>query len=116
MMMARTPASILAVLLLALGLVLAPAMTQAGPLGDAKSAGWVGEQPNGYLGVVPGAPGNAQALVSDINAKRQAKYESIASSQGTTLRAVETVAGEKLIKRAKPGEYIMTPSGQWVRK
>jgi hypothetical protein len=115
-MMARTPASILAVLLLALGLVLAPAMTQAGPLDDAKAAGWVGERPNGYLGPVPGAPASVVPLLNDINARRRAKYESIASSQGTTLRAVETVAGEKLIKRAKPGEYIMTPSGQWARK
>ncbi|MEE9250856.1 MAG: YdbL family protein [Alphaproteobacteria bacterium] len=115
-MMARTPASILAALLFALGLALAPAVAEASPLDDAKAAGWVGERPDGYLGVVPGAPASAQALVSDINAKRQAKYESVAQSQNTDLQAVEVVAGEKLIKRAKPGEYIMTPSGQWVRK
>ena len=115
-MMARTPASILAALLFALGLALAPAVAEASPLDDAKAAGWVGERPDGYLGVVPGAPASAQALVSDINAKRQAKYESVAPSQNTDLQAVEVVAGEKLIKCAKPGEYIMTPSGQWVRK
>ncbi len=115
-MMARTPASILAALLFALGLVLAPAVAEAGPLDDAKAAGWVGERPNGYLGVVPGAPASAEALVSDINARRRAKYDSVAQSQGTSLQAVEMVAGEKLIKRAAPGEYIMTPSGQWARK
>ena len=115
-MMARTPARILAALLLALGLALAPAVAQAGPLDDAKAAGWVGERPNGYLGVVPGAPASAEALVSDNNAKRKAKYGSVASSQGTTLQAVEIVAGEKLIGRARSGEYVMTASGQWVRK
>ena len=115
-MMARTPARILAALLIALGLALALAVAQASPLDDAKAAGWVGEQPNGYLGVVPGAPASAQVLVSDINAKRQAKYASVASSQGTTLQAVEIVAGEKLIGRARPGEFVMTASGQWVRK
>ena len=115
-MMARTPARILAALLLALGLALAPAVAQAGPLDDAKAAGWVGERPNGYLGVVPGAPASAEALVSDINAKRRSKYQSVASAQGTTLQAVETVAGEKLIGRATAGQYVMTASGQWVRK
>ncbi len=115
-MMARTPARILAALLFALGLALAPAVAQASPLDDAKAAGWVGERPNGYLGVVPGAPASAEALVSDINAKRKAKYGSVASSQGTTLQAVEMVAGEKLIGRARSGEYVMTASGQWVRK
>ena len=115
-MMARTPARLLAALLLALGLALAPAAAQAGPLDDAKAAGWVGERPNGYLGVVPGAPASAEALVSEVNAWRKARHQDIASSQGTSLQDVEVVAGEKRVKRAEPGEYIMTPSGQWVQK
>ena len=116
--MVRTPARILAALLFALGLALslAPAVAEAGQLGDAKAAGWVGEQPNGYLGVVPGAPASAEVLVSDINAKRRSKYQSVANAQGTTLQAVEIVAGEKLIGRARTGEYVMTAGGQWVRK
>ena len=112
-MIART----LTVLLLALALAL-PLATQAraGPLDDAKAAGWVGERPDGYLGVVPGAPASAQNLAQDINAKRRAKYQGVADAQGTSLAAVEAVAGEKLIGRASPGEMVMGASGQWVRK
>ena len=112
----RSFAHVLAALWLAIGLTLAPAVAQAGQLDDAKAAGWVGERPDGYLGVVPGAPASAQTLAGDINAKRKAKYQDIASSQGTSLQAVEVVAGEKLIRRAKAGQFVMTPAGQWVRK
>ena len=115
-MSVRSFAHVMAALWLAIGLALAPVAAQAGQLDDAKAAGWVGERPDGYLGVVPGAPASAQALAGDINARRKAKYQDIAGSQGTSLQAVEMVAGEKLVKRAKPGEYVMTQSGQWVRK
>ena len=112
-MIART----LTVLLLALALALPLAgQARAGPLDDAKAAGWVGERPDGYLGVVPGAPADAQGLVDDINAKRRAKYQGIADSKNTDLAAVEAVAGEKLIDRASPGEMVMDASEQWLRK
>ena len=116
--MTRAARTLTALMLaLALGLILAPAgPVDAGPLDEAKAAGWVGERPDGYLGVVPGAPGHVPGLVQDINAKRRAKYQGIAEANGTSLASVEAVVGEKLIARAMPGEIVMNASGQWVRK
>ena len=82
----------------------------------AKNQGLVGERPDGYLGAVAGGRADVAALVADINAKRRAKYQGIAQKRGTSLAAVEQFIGQKLITRAGPGEYVMTPGGQWVRK
>jgi hypothetical protein len=56
------------------GLALVPAA--ASPLEDAKKAGLIGEQPDGYVGLVTGsAPANVVALVKDVNVKRRAAYQ-----------------------------------------
>ena len=86
-------------------------------LEQAKSQGLVGEQPNGYLGVVvANASGEVQSLVADINKKRKAEYQGIAQRNNTSVEAVEALAGKKAIERTPPGQYIRLPSGQWVRK
>ena len=85
-------------------------------LGAAKNQGLVGERPDGYLGAVAAGRADVQALVNDINAQRRAQYQALAQRNGTSLAAVEQVVGQKLISRAGPGEYVMTPGGQWVRK
>jgi len=103
--------------LLALPLAAAAVPAWAGALDQAKAAGWVGERIDGYVGIVdPKAPADVRALVSDINAKRRKKYEAIAKAQGIDLTKVEIIAGQTLIKRAKPGEWVTDQSGRWVRK
>jgi uncharacterized protein YdbL (DUF1318 family) len=86
-------------------------------LNDAKAQGLLGEQPNGYLGVVPGNV-NAQvsALIQKINAKRRAAYQSVANSNGTTLKSVEGVAGIKLLGRVQPGQWFMGSQGKWRQR
>lgn len=115
-MMTRTPlATLLAVLVLALApLVSAPAF--AGDLNSAKAQGYVGERPDGYLGLVKSAPPDVRRLVDDINAKRRARYADIAKKRGTDRRAVEAIAGSKVTGQAAPGTYIMDASGRWKRK
>ncbi len=81
-----------------------------------KAAGQIGEQPNGYLGVVSAAPGDVQALVRDINQKRKAVYQNIASKNGTSLQAVEQMAGKKTINKTPSGQFVRSPSGAWQRK
>lgn len=79
-------------------------------LQDAKAQGLVGEQLNGYLGAVkPSAEVNA--LVADINARRKAMYQEIAQRNGTSVLAVEKLAGQKAIEKTLPGQYIQSPSG-----
>jgi uncharacterized protein YdbL (DUF1318 family) len=86
-------------------------------LDEAKEQGLVGEQPDGYLGVVPGQSNpDAAALVNQINAQRRAAYQSVADSNGTTLKSVEVLAGQKLIGRLQSGEWFQDQSGQWRRR
>lgn len=81
----------------------------------AKSQGFVGEQPNGYLGIIKATPA-AVELVSEINKKRRQAYERIAEENGITVEQVEQLAGQKAIKKTVDGNYVKTPSGQWVKK
>ena len=86
-------------------------------LDSAKAAGLVGERVDGYVGIVdPAAPGGIVAMVQSINGKRRDKYQSVAAKNGTSLQAVEAIAGDKLVRRAKPGEYVMDSTGRWHRK
>jgi uncharacterized protein YdbL (DUF1318 family) len=88
----------------------------AGELENAKQAGSVGERPDGYLGVVDENAGSAvEQLVDKINGKRRKKYGAIAKKNGTSIDAVASLAGAKLIEKAKPGEYVMKPSGEWIQ-
>ncbi|MEQ9518513.1 MAG: YdbL family protein [Parvibaculum sp.] len=93
-------------------------MAHADGLGDAKAAGLVGEQLNGYLGIVSGSAGaDVQSLVADINLRRKDSYRSIVDqTPGATLSAVEILAGQKLIGMTPAGQYVQSPSGGWVRK
>ena len=84
-------------------------------LDEAKAKGLVGEKPSGYLGVVSGG-GDVQALVNDINQKRRQAYEEIASRNKTNIKDVEALAGEKAIQNTKPGHFVQSPSGQWIKK
>jgi uncharacterized protein YdbL (DUF1318 family) len=86
-------------------------------LEEAKTQGIVGEQPNGYLGVVrSGAAAEVQALVNDVNQKRRQMYEDIARRNSTKLEAVEMLAGKTAIDQTRPGNFVRSPSGQWVKK
>jgi uncharacterized protein YdbL (DUF1318 family) len=88
----------------------------AGPLDDAKAAGFVGEQPDGYLGLVrPDAPADVAAMVADINAKRRAHYADIAAGTGSTVDQVGAVVAQKVYQEAAPGHYLLV-NGQWVQR
>jgi len=86
------------------------------PLDDAKRAGQVGEQADGFVGVVPGAPQSARALADRINAGRAEHYGEIAAKEGTSPTAVAALAGQKLIARASPGEWIRDADGKWSQR
>lgn len=86
-------------------------------LQDAKAQGLLGEQPNGYLGLVQAnAPAGVKSLMADINSKRRQEYQAIAQRNHTELHVVEALAGKKAIERTPAGQYIRLPSGQWTRK
>ncbi|SCK30880.1 YdbL family protein [Vogesella sp. LIG4] len=99
---------------IAIGLLLCSGLAMALDLGSAKTQGLVGEQPDGYLGVVKSTP-EAVALAADINAKRREAYDAIAKKNGATIDQVAALAGQKAIDKAAPGSYVKA-NGQWVKK
>ena len=87
------------------------------PLTQPKADGLIGEQSNGYLGLVAqNAPSSIKKLVSDTNAKRKAGYQKIAAKQGTSLADVEKVGGNTAIEKTRPGDYIRDANGTWRKK
>lgn len=73
---------------------------KAADLGSAKASGQVCEQTSGYLRANAGAPGDVQAMVKDINTKREAEYEKIATKNKVTVDQVARLTAEKVINKA----------------
>ena len=97
-------------------LIGAPA-ANASPLDDAKAAGQVGEAPDGYVHLVQNnAPADVKAMVEDINAKRKAKYGTIAKKRNAPIEAVAAQAGAKLIERTPAGQFVMDERSNWKKK
>ncbi|NKB80907.1 MAG: DUF1318 domain-containing protein [Nitrospirales bacterium] len=85
-------------------------------LHEAKAQGLVGETLSGYLELVdPSASGDVRALMQEINQKRKQKYGEIARRNKTNLGAIESLAGQKAIKKTKPGHLIKL-DGKWKKK
>ena len=96
-------------------LLVLPVAAFAVTLDDAKAQGMVGEQSDGYLGVVQDSA-DARALVAEINAKRKAAYEQLAQANNLELNAVETLAGQKAIDKTAAGNYVRVAGGAWRKK
>jgi len=113
--MNRTFARALAGGLVLAGLALsAPALAQRDPAYQAaRSAGQVGEKPDGYLGVVGGQSAAVQSMVSDLNIRRRENYAQKAQEQGVTLQEYAMTQGCVLIARTQPGEKYQAPDGSW---
>ncbi|MBB3693106.1 hypothetical protein FHY05_001730 [Sphingomonas sp. BK580] len=79
----------------------------------ARSAGQVGEQPDGYLGVVGGGSAELRALVSNINIQRKAAYTQKAQASGATVEQLAFTSGCNLIAQTQPGEKYKAPDGSW---
>ena len=98
---------------LALAVVSTAAVAQRDPAyAAAREAKQVGEQPDGYLGVVSGGAA-VQALVRDINIKRKAAYTASAQASGATVEQFAFTSGCNLVAKVGRGEMYKTPSGQW---
>lgn len=57
-----------------------------------------------------------QKLVLDINHARRASYQQLADSNHLPVDEVAKMAGQKLVERARPGEYVQGINGKWMRK
>jgi len=89
----------------------------ASSLSQPKADGLIGEQADGYLGlVVANAPADIKKLVAEINAKRKAGYQEIATKQGTSLSEVEKVGGNTAYEKTLRGNYFRDANGVWHKK
>ena len=94
--------------------VLFTTMTLALDLDEAKQQGLVGEKDNGYLGVIVAQQG-VQALVDEINQKRQEIYNDLAVKNKISLQQVEKLAAQKAYAKTLEGHYVLV-NGAWVKK
>ncbi|EPK3895675.1 YdbL family protein [Enterobacter ludwigii] len=102
----------LALMLLALGMnVQAATLT----LNDARTQGRVGETLSGYLAPIK-QDAETLTLVNRINAARTESYQKLADSNNLPVDEVAKMAGQKLVARAQPGEYVKGINGKWLKK
>ncbi|WP_294962868.1 DUF1318 domain-containing protein [uncultured Gilliamella sp.] len=83
-------------------------------LSQVKAAGLVGEQADGYLGVVKNE-GNASEIAQLINQARKEQYQKVSSESHVALSEVEKRAGSKAQEKTPVGQYIKQ-QGQWQKK
>ncbi len=96
------------------GLAATAALAQRDPAyAAARSAGEVGEQPDGYLGLVGAGTPGLRALVNSINIQRKAAYTQKASASGATVEQLAFTSGCNLIAQTGAGEKYKTPEGVW---
>ena len=102
---------------LILSLMLMTHSVFAADLKTAKQEGWIGEQTNGYLGLVKSdAPADVKALVSQVNAERKAHFAQIAAKNGIAEAEAAKVFAREAAERTVPGNFVQNAAGGWVRK
>ena len=82
----------------------------------AKAHGQVGEQADGYLGVVKGGDPGVAAAVAAISKGRAQLYASIAAKTGVSVQEAASAAGTQLVAKVPPGQYYKTAAGGWAVK
>jgi uncharacterized protein YdbL (DUF1318 family) len=119
LLMGRAGLAALARLALAFTLVAglaAPALALPPVLEQAKKDGIVGEQVNGYLGLVKGsAPGDVRSAMDEVNSERKKLYQERAKAQGTDSTTYAAVVGQRQVSREPKGNWVRTDKG-WEKK
>ena len=82
----------------------------------AKAQGLVGEQADGFLGLVKGGDAAVRAAVAEINAGRASAYRDTAAKTGVTPDAAGQATARQLISRLPPGEFYKGDGGTWTAK
>ena len=94
-----------------------PALAQDSSVEQARAAGLVGEQADGYLGIVSAAPGDLKARVDQINIKRRALYTQTASERGVTVDSMAAATACELFQsRVGPNQAYRDESGSWRKR
>jgi uncharacterized protein len=90
---------------------------QADAAGQLRASGMVGEQADGYLGLVGSAPADIRAQMEQVNIQRRAAYTQLAANRGATIEEVAAATACQLFAgRVGPGQYYRLPDGVWRRR
>ncbi len=81
-----------------------------------KAQGLVGEQADGYLGLVRVGDAATSASVAHINEARAKVYAEIAAKTGVTVAQAGEATAIQLIAKLPPGAYYKPAGGDWTRR
>ncbi len=82
-----------------------------------RASGKVGEQADGYHGIVGSADASLRAQVDAINIKRRAYYTDLAAKRGAKIEEVAAAtACEIFASRIQPGQYDRLADGAWRQR
>ncbi|HEV2818042.1 MAG TPA: YdbL family protein [Allosphingosinicella sp.] len=113
----RTKLLIAAILGIALVAGTSAYAMQADAAGQLRASGLVGEQSDGYLGLVGSAPADTRAQMEQVNIQRRAAYTQLATNRGATIEEVAAATACQLFaSRVGPGQYYRLPDGVWRRR
>ena len=93
------------------------AHAQGDTAGQLRASGHVGEQADGYLGLVDAAPADLRAQMEQVNIQRRAAYTQLAAQRNATIEEVAAATACQLFAtRVGPGQYSRLPDGVWRRR
>ena len=98
-----------------LALSLYSVTAQALTLDEARSQGRVGETLTGFIAPITHDK-ETLALVDRINKARTESYQQLAARNNIAVDDVAKMAGQKLVERAKSGDYVQGINGKWLKK
>lgn len=115
------PIALFAALMIAATLLLiAPAHAQSSDpvIAQARAAGQIGEQTDGYVGVVAGQSVSAEvrAHVDQLNIRRRAAYTSAAAEHNVSVSDFAAAVACQSFERIAVGERYRTEAGQWLQR
>ena len=99
------------------GTGVARAMFQSDAAASLRASGQVGEQADGYLGIVGSVPSAVRAQVDSINIQRRAYYTDLAARRGAKIEEVGATTACQLFRtKVGPGQYYRLPDGVWRQR
>ena len=101
--------------LLALVAVLIVTPALALDLHQARSTSLVGEKLDGYVAALNPTL-EVQALVADVNGKRQQEYARISQQNGQPIDVVAKLAAQQIITQLAPGSSYQGTDGSWKKR
>lgn len=84
-------------------------------LDQARNARSIGEQIDGYVGVLKSSP-EVNALAADINAKRKQEYLRISKENGQPVEVVAKLAAQEVINKLPAGNMYQSPDNGWKKR